>query len=177
MHKYMFLALLVAAPVFWQNQAPDLRTAAGCGPEKVKFDVKTDKKVHAATQPDSGKALVYVIEEEKYDPQHKPLGHITTRVGLDGNWVGANHGESYLSFAVDPGEHRVCSDVQSIFAPKKMSGATDLAAEAGKTYFFRVEVWSGDEEHPPQLRLKAVDPSEGLLLISHSALSTSKAKK
>jgi len=177
MQNYLFLALLVTAPAFGQNQAADLRTAAGCGPAKAQFDVKTDKKQHAVTQPESGKALVYVIEEEKSDPQYMQIGHVTTRVGLDGNWVGANHGESYMSFAVEPGDHRLCSDVQSIFASKNLSEAADLTAEAGKTYYYRVEVWVGDHEHPPQLWVKAVDDAEGLLLISKLALSTSKVKK
>jgi hypothetical protein len=111
MRKYMFLVLLAAAPVFGQNQTADLRTAAGCGPAKMEFDVKTDKKQHAVTQPDPGKALVYVVEEEKSDPHSMQIGHLTVRVGLDGTWVGANHGDSYLSFQVEPADHRVCSDV------------------------------------------------------------------
>jgi hypothetical protein len=177
MRKYMFLALLAAAPVFGQNQTADLRTAAGCGPAKMEFDVKTDKKQHAVTQPDPGKALVYVVEEEKSDPHSMQIGHLTVRVGLDGTWVGANHGDSYLSFQVEPADHRVCSDVQSIFASKGLSGAADLTAESGRTYYYRVEVWVGDHDHPPQFWLKPVDESEGLLLISNLALSTWKVKK
>jgi len=176
--KYIFLVLLVASPAFGQNQAADLLTAAGCGPAKIQFDVKTDKKQHPVAQPESGKALVYVIEEEKSDPGYTQIGHMTTRVGLDGNWVGANHEESYMSFAVEPGDHRVCTDVQSMFvSAEKLSGATDLTAEAGKTYYYRVEVTSGDQKEEPQLWLKAVDEAEGLVLISKSALSTSKMKK
>ena len=177
MHKYMFLALLLAAPVFGQNQAPDLRTAAGCGPAKTKFDVKTDKKQHAVTQPEAGKALVYVIEQEDLDPHEMQIGHVTTRVGLDGNWVGANHEWSYMFFAVEPGNHRVCTDVQSMLvSAAKMSGAADLTAEAGKTYYYRVYVMTGEKEQSPYLRLKAVDEAEGLLLVSKSALSTWKVK-
>jgi hypothetical protein len=175
MRKYVLFALLVAAPALGQSQATDLRTAAGCGPSKIQFDVKTDKKQHTLTQPESGTALVFVIEEETSDQNYLQIGHSTTRIGLDGNWVGANHGNSYASFAVRPGNHRVCSDVQSIVV-KNLSGAADLVAEAGKTYYYRVEVWDGDHERPPQVRVKAVDESEGLLLISKSAYSTWKAK-
>ena len=85
MHNHIFLALVLAAPAFGQNQAADLRTAAGCGPTKTKFDVKTDKNQHAVAQPESGKALVYVIVEEKSDPHAMQIGDVTTRVGLDGN--------------------------------------------------------------------------------------------
>jgi len=178
MHKYMFLALVLAAPAFGHGQAVDLRTAAGCGPAKARFDVKTDKHQQAVTQPESGKALVYVIAEERSDPHAMQIGHVTTRVGLDGNWVGANHGPSYLSFAVDPGEHRVCTDWQSsVKAVQKLSGAADLTAEAGKTYYYRMQVTIPWKEHAAEVRLKAIDEAEGLLLISKSAASTWKLKK
>jgi Protein of unknown function (DUF2846) len=185
MYRYMFLALLLVAPAFGQHQAADPRTAAGCGPAKTEFDVKTDKGQHSATQPESGKALVYVIEDVT-NPHAMTFGTVTTRVGLDGNWVGANHGQSYISFAAEPGEHRVCVDWQSsLKGLQKLSGATDLTVEAGKTYYYRSEVtipWTGHaDEHgndqEGQVRLKQVDDSEGLLLISKSAASAWTAKK
>jgi hypothetical protein len=122
MYKYLFVALVLAAPVYGQDQPVDPRAAAGCGPADIKFDVKTDKKQHTVTPPAPGKARVYVIEEYKSDPHYQTIGHMTTRVGLDGNWVGANYQGSYLFFEVEPGDHRVCSDVQSRFASwQKMS--------------------------------------------------------
>jgi hypothetical protein len=184
MHKCMFLALLLAAPAFGQAAA-DPRTAAGCGPAKTEFDVKTDKNQHSVTPPESGRALVYVIEDVT-NPHAMTFGVVTTRVGLDGNWVGANHGQSYMSFAAEPGQHRVCADWQSsLKGLQKLSGATDLTVEAGKTYYYRSEVtipWSGHgdqlgNEQTGQVRLKPVDDSEGLLLISKSASSTWAAKK
>lgn len=178
MHRCIFLVLLLAAPALGQSQAADLRTAAGCGPTKTRFDVKTNNKQHAVTQPESGKALVYVVMEERSDPHAMQIGHVTTRVGLDGNWVGANHGRSYVSFAVEPGEHRLCTDWQSsVKAVQKLNAAADLIAEAGKTYFYHMEVTIPWKEHAAQARLKAVDEAEGLLLVSESALSTWKVKK
>jgi hypothetical protein len=64
-HKFIFLALLTAMPAFGQDQTTDLRTAAGCGPTKMQFSVKTDRTLHAVRQPEPGKALVYVIEQGK----------------------------------------------------------------------------------------------------------------
>jgi hypothetical protein len=178
MHKHIFLTLILAATAFGQNQAADLRTAAGCGPTKVRFDVKTDKNQHVVAQPQSGKALVYVIVEEKSDPHAMQIGDVTTRVGLDGNWVGANHGRSYVSFAAEPGEHRVCTDWQSsLKAFQKLNAAADLTVEAGRTYYYRMEVTIPWEDHSAQVRLKAVDEAEGLLLVSKSALSRWKVKK
>ena len=89
--KFLLLGLLLVTPVLAQDQAADLRTEAGCGPAKTKFDVKVDKKQHVVTQPEAGKALVYVFEEYQSDPRYPPIGHLTTRVGLDGKWVGATH--------------------------------------------------------------------------------------
>ncbi len=177
MHKFIFLALLLAAPVFGQEQATDLRTAAGCGPIKTQFDVTVNKKQHAVTQLESDKALVYVIEEYESDPHYHTFGHVTTRAGLDGNWVGAPHEGAYISFLVEPGAHRLCSDVQSMFAAlQKLSGAAELNAEAGKTYYYRVVVADYDNRQP-QLWVKTMDEPEGLLLVSKSAQSNWKVKK
>jgi hypothetical protein len=174
----LILGLTAATTARAQNQPPDLRTEAGCGPMTTQFDVKTDKNQHSVAQPDSGKALVYVIVEEKRDPQVMQIGDVTTRVGLDGNWVGANHGASYISFSVDPGAHRVCSDWQSkLKSIQKLSGAVDLTAEAGKTYFFRVQATMPYGKLAADLKLRAIDDAEGLLLISKSPSSTWKAKK
>jgi len=184
MHRYMLLALLLAAPALGQDQTADPRTAAGCGPAKTEFNVKTDKNQHPVTQPRPGQALVYVIEDVT-NAGAMTFGEVTTRVGLDGNWVGANHGQSYVSFSAEPGEHRVCADWQSsLKGLQRLSGATDLTLEAGKTYYYRSEVtipWTGHaDEHgndqEGQVRLKQVDASEGLLLISKAASSTWKAK-
>lgn len=175
--KYILLVLVLAMPSLGQSQAADLRSAAGCGSSKTHFDVKTDKHQHAVTEPESGKALVYVIVEEKRDPHKQQLGDITTRVGLDGNWVGANHGQSYISFAVLPGTHRVCTDWQSrLKIEQELSGAADLIAEPGKTYYYRAELTVPWADHPANLRLEPVDGAEGLLLVSKSASSTWKIK-
>jgi hypothetical protein len=177
----MFLALLLTASALGQGQAADPRIAAGCGPAKIEFNVKTDKNQHPVIQPESGKALVYVIEDVA-NPSAMTFGEVTTRVGLDGSWVGANHGQSYVSFAVEPGEHRVCADWQSsLKGLQKLSGAADLTVEAGKTYYYRSEVTiplnvQGNDHPEGQVKLKAVDKSEGLLLISKSASSTWKTR-
>jgi hypothetical protein len=184
MRPYLLVALFLAVPVFGQEQAPDLRAEAGCGPSNTRFEVKTDKNQHAMTPPESGKAVVYVIEDVS-NPTAMTFGQVTTRVGLDGNWVGANHGQSYVSFAVEPGEHRVCADWQSSLKNlQKLSNAATLTAEAGKTYYYLSEVripWNGGADHNGddqngQVTLRAVDEPEGKLLISKSATSDWKAR-
>ncbi len=107
------VALLVltplALPVLAQDQAGAARAAAGCGADKVQFEVTTDKKVHTEGKAEAGKALVYFFEDERRDPNQR-LGNVTIRVGLDGKWVGANHGKSYFFFSIEPGAHALCAN-------------------------------------------------------------------
>lgn len=184
MRTILWMVLVWALPAMGQSAPVDLQGAAGCGPLKEQYRVKLDKTKHAVGQPEAGKALVYVIVEEYPRPQDQTyIGNITTRVGLDGNWVGANYGESYVSFAADPGEHHLCTDWQSVHkSQQRLSDAVDLVAEAGKTYFYRVKLWSGNLESPQQpgheadLKLMEMDVSQGMLMVSKTATSAWKKK-
>lgn len=177
MRNLMLMLLISAAPALGQSQKADLRAASGCGPATMRFEVKMDKKQHALSQPEADKALVYVIQ------QGRPLGAdftVTTRVGLDGNWVGANHGESYISFEANPGDHQVCVDWQSsLKSRQRLSQAMQLTAEAGKTYYLRAEVVMSQatEAHDELLRLGTVDKAEGILLLSKAGQSAWRAKQ
>ena len=96
---------LLASPGLAQDQAAVARAVAGCGPDKTQFEVTTDKKQHPEAKAEACKAVVYVFEDERRDPNQR-LGVVTIRIGLDGKWVGANHGKSYFFFSLDPGEPR-----------------------------------------------------------------------
>jgi hypothetical protein len=166
---------LLALPGWAQDQAGAARSAAGCGPKQVQFDVTTDKKQHPEAKAESGKAAVYVFEEERRDP-NQVLGVVTTRVGVDGQWVGANHGKSYFFFSVDPGNHALCANWQASFKMySKLASAASFAAEAGKAYYFRAVV-EERTQIPPGVRIEAVDPAEGQILRAASALSSSHPK-
>jgi hypothetical protein len=147
-----------------KTQAESARAAAGCGPTEVHFDVKADKKQHPAPQPEADKALVYVFENDDA---------ATTRVGLDGKWMGANRGQSYFFFSVDPGEHRLCTDWQSSFEKlSRLGSAASFTTEIGKTYYFRIEI-RAPEHQSFTMKLEPLDSAEGQFLISSNALSTS----
>jgi len=176
--KSVFSMVLLAAPTLAQNSTPSplpdqaatARTAAGCGPRDISFNVKTDKAKHPTAKPESGKALVYVLSDIQ---TYKPL----TRVGIDGLWVGANHGESYFFFPVSPGDHHLCMDWQSsVKRISNLGSALTFTAEAGKTYYFRT---ARDEkkEHELGLTLEPIDPAKAQFLISSSAFSDSHPKK
>lgn len=172
--RIAFVFLLLVSCAFAQEQP-----ATSCGPSKTKFEVTLNSSQAVPAQPESGKALVFVIEVFQ-----RPPGQIATptiRVGLDGAWVGANHGTSYLSFSVNPGEHHLCTNWQSVF--KRLSdqhSLTSFTAEAGKTYFFRVQTHVESEGRGSEvwyIDLQPVNPDEGKYLIGSAPLSVSQAKK
>lgn len=177
--KTILTVLLFASPVFAQDEAATARAAAGCGPLQVQFDVKTDKNQHPAPQLESGKALVYVFEVQVRDRNVNYLGmKVTTRVGLDGGWVGANHGESYFYFSADPGDHRLCTDWESkTESHHRVAAAVSLSTESGKVYYFRTIVDQRRESHESIVKLLPVDPAEAQILIASSSLSISHPKK
>jgi hypothetical protein len=173
----LLLFALLIVPVFAQNQAAAARAAAGCGPDKVQFDVETDKHQHSGSQPESGKALIYVFENQKRDRDALPILNVTTRIGLDGQWVGANHGKSYFFFSADPGNHDLCTSWQSsLTVYSKLASAASLTTEAGKVYYFQTTVDQRDH-HQPDVRIEPVDPAEAKLLLAASSRSTSHSKK
>jgi hypothetical protein len=178
MLKATLIVLLLASPVFAQDEAETARMAAGCGPNEIKFNVKTDKKRHPTGQPAEGKALVYVFGDENEDNGGFHIGGLTTRIGLDGTWVGANDFKSYFFFSVDPGDdHRLCTSWQSIIKGRtQKSAATSFTAAVGKVYYFRTK--TPDRPQPGELvRLAPVDPAEAQLLIASSAFSISHIRK
>jgi Protein of unknown function (DUF2846) len=128
--------ILFTISAFAQDPAAVSAAEAACGPRNVNFDVKDDNSQHAVGQPEAGKALVYVIQE--IGSLNCIGGCLTTKVAVDGAWIGANHHNSYLSFAVDPGEHHLCANWQShIGRMSRVVGLSHFTAEAGKVYFFR----------------------------------------
>jgi len=177
--RVALMFLFLASSVLAQNQPAATTPSTSCGPSQVKFDVKLDNTQHSVGQPEPGKALIYVIGVFQRPPGE--LGIPTIRVGLNGEWVGANHGSSYLSFSVDPGEHHLCTNWQSVF--KRLSdqhSLTNFTAEAGKTYFFRVQVHvesEGKESQIWYIDLQPVNPDEGKYLIASSPMSVSQPKR
>jgi hypothetical protein len=157
--------------------AQDNNTAAagspGCGNDAAKFAVKTDKGQHLA-QPEAGKALVYFIEDDSnFGSFPKP----TTREGLDGKWVGATHGNSYLSFYIDPGVHHLCASWQSsvIHGQGHKTAVAHFTAEAGGIYYF--EVKNTFLSSKTDMSLNPLDSDEGQLMASKYPYATSQQKK
>ena len=178
MLRASLIALFFVSPAFAQDSTVSLMTAAGCGANEIRFDVKTDKKKHPIAEPDAGKALVYVIGAAWSDSVGVHIGTPLTRFGIDGSWVGANGYRSYFFFPVEPGDHRLCTSFQSKIerVVKSSMAATSFTAEAGKTYYFRTKTPRGQDSYGG-VELVPVDPAEAQVLIATTAFSTFRLKK
>jgi uncharacterized protein (DUF849 family) len=178
MFRTALVVLLFAAPALAQDSAANALAAAGCGANEVHFSVKTNKKQHPTAQPDAGKALVYVIGDSWSDHVAVHIGTAPTRFGVDGTWVGANGYRSYFFFPVEPGDHRLCTNVQSNLEEmvKSFTAAISFTAEAGKTYYFRTKT-PDRPDSTARVKLVPVDPAEAQVLIAAAAFSTFHLKK
>jgi hypothetical protein len=174
--KYRLMILLLVIAIFPASRCiAATNLPASCGPDGERFDVKTDKESHPEGTPEAAKALVYMIGEGI-----SSIGQETVRVGLDGAWVGANHGASYFFFSVAPGEHHVCANWQSSLERfSKQVSLNRFTAEAGKVYYFRVRLGADYASYDSisWLDLEPINSDEGQYLVSVFAVSTSHKKK
>lgn len=164
-------------PCSAQAKAPGMLGAPGCGDAAAKFEVRSSKGQHP-DHPAAGKAMVFVIEDDSnFNSFPKP----TTRVGLDGAWIGATHGNSYLFFPVDPGVHHLCASWQTtvIVGEGHQTAAAHFTADAGETYYFEVKdkYIMGDAGRLSDMSLAPLDSDEGQVLVTRFELSTSHQKK
>lgn len=166
--------ILFAACACAQDQSGVIAAQSACGPAPVNYEAKRDSTQHTFTQPDAGKAIVYLIQDIGVN---RCLGScLTIRVGLDGNWVGANEHNSYFSFSVDPGEHHLCVNRQSHFkVASQMVALAHFTAEAGQTYYFRARNHGSQTE--AFLDLDPIDSDQGRLFVASYPLSVSHPKK
>lgn len=174
------LVLLICPVLAFPQSAP------GCGSAKVKFDISTTKQLSPAPAAQPGKALVYFLQDDaKYNWSPRP----TTRFGIDGDWVGATHGDSYFYVFVDPGEHHLCANWQSAttglawLGRKRSTAAVRLMAEAGKTYYFRAKdiLYTEQGDHDirtiksePEVLLSPLDPDEAQAIMNSFSFSVSR---
>lgn len=167
--KIVVLVMLLAASGF--AQAPSAASPAACGPGNVSFKVKLDESQHTLAQPDPGKARVYFFHDAGTS---STLGYPTVKLAMDGGWVGANHGNSYFSVSVEPGEHHVCVSLQSSLVAQRVELA-HFTTEAEKVYYYRTRlVMSRSVE---LLELDPIDSDQGKYLIASFSLSVSSPKK
>ena len=172
--RIVFVLLFVSIGAFAQDPSAISAAEVACGPKDVSFDVKDDNSSHTVGQPEAGKALVYVIQD--IGAINCIGGCITTKIALDGAWVGANHHNSYFSFAVDPGDRHLCANWQSHFARlSQVVGLAHFTAEPGKVYFFRTRAIG--HGGPTFFDIEPIDSDQGKLFVASIPLSISHPKK
>lgn len=167
------LLCLIAAPGRAQDRPRDgANPSAACGKDGVSYKVRYDNDLHSVADARPDAAEVVFIHDAGTAFAH-PLAYPTTKVAIDGAWVGANRGNSYFAVEITPGEHHVCSVLQTSL----LSARTELAhftAEPGKTYFYRTRlVMSRDVE---LLELEPIDSDQGRYLVASFPASVAKAK-
>jgi hypothetical protein len=176
--KAASLVFLFLFATFSFAQNPSNPALAACGPQEVQFDAQATSN-QPLPQLEAGKSLVVVIEV--FDKVVGQISRPTLRVGLDGAWVGAAKGDSYISFSVDPGEHHLCTRWQSRWKRFSNEAAfTSFTADPGKVYYFRARIaeygGSGGASNF-SLDLEPLNGDEGKYLVAASVLSTSQPKK
>jgi Protein of unknown function (DUF2846) len=180
--KTAFVVIFLASSAFAQNPDRVPHAQPACGPLNTEFQIKIDYDESPDFQPESGKALVYVAEDQKFQAAKE----VTARIGMDGAWVAATRGSSYVFFSVDPGEHHLCADWRStLLSTGRRISLFGFTAEAGKVYYFRVRTTGGPSSMLDQssldesalLDLDLINSDEGKLLVSTSPYSVSHPKK
>jgi hypothetical protein len=163
-------AIVVSFPLLSQSQLGPVPTA--CGALPVSMAVSLDDTQHSLAQPEPGKALIYFVQDAG---EGGTLAYPTTKIGIDGTWVGANKKNSYFVVAIAPGEHHLCAAIQSSFA-SGMPEFAHLAVEAGKVYYFRTRIIFA-ERTSEYFSLVPVDSDEGKFLIQSYPLAKAHARK
>jgi len=185
--KSALVVLLLAASAFAQDPGAVATAESACGPRTIRFDVKPDAAQHPTAQPEPGKALVYVVEDlgecpgcivsSSFGGFFNSVDNAVTKIGMDGTWMGANRGSSYIFFAAEAGEHHLCMNWQSRLQERARAFAmANFTAEEGKVYYFRERVFPG-HSGDYVFELDPVNSDEGKYLIALSPASVSHPKK
>ena len=167
--KILAAIVLLACCAHAKDKRAISRAEVGCGPQNVKYEVKTNESQHPTPAPEQGKALIYFVAD----------GHLTTSFGFDEQWVGAIDGGGYFFVPIDPGEHHVCAMLQSFLTQKLLTGLPrvsvhSLNAEPGGTYYFRTRMVGISTGFV--LQLEQLDSDEGRWFVAWSKFSTSHPK-
>jgi hypothetical protein len=175
--RTIVIVALLASSALAADQSTIAAAESACGPGNIQFEVNTESNQHPAALAQDGKALVYVVEV--FDAPRNQLAKPTTKIGLDGTWVGANKNNSYFSIPVEPGDHHLCMAWQSrLKGYAKKIALNSFSAEPGKTYYFRARIVEHDQGLSAwfTLDLEPVNDDQGKLLVASSAFGAAHPK-
>jgi hypothetical protein len=132
----------------------------------AEFVVEQVKK-QAPAAPEPGKAIVYFIQKESGP-------YFTTRVGMDGAWIGMIQHEAYIFVSVAPGEHHACA--ATLNQKHREAELVHFVAEAGKAYYYLVRGIGGAGKDSGTTVISPADLDEALFLIASDPQSVAKPK-
>jgi len=162
----LFFTVTCAVATFGQDD-PLAAAMSACGPTQERLRVTPDSTKQALAQPEPGKALLFIIQDNGFY-NHIVGSGVTYKVGIDGAWIGGiNRHSPYVAISLTPGEHHLCANWQSRFFADIASKAVTLAhvdAEPDKTYYFRIRQWESQTQ--AYVDLDPVDSDQGKLLIA-----------
>lgn len=147
-----------------------------CGDDKVSFDVDRGEVKDQIAAPAPGSADLYIVELFNLRDKGK-FGRPTLKIGLDGKWLGAVQGFTYLMSPLSPGEHHLCARWQSHFGKlADQVSLYDFTAEEGQRYYVRAHINVMGDNDVLSMDLEPVSTDEGRFLISEAAKAISKPK-
>ena len=181
--KRKALSLLLCAFLVPAAQALATVLPESCGKDAVKYSVKVKTPSEGQPAPEipppaEGKAQIVFIET--VNSASFSLTTPTTRFGVDGEWVGANRGDSHFAIDLSPGEHNVCVNWQSDSSSEANKvGLDTFTAEAGKVYYYEIKVIRLPEAKNMDFLFdfKQLGRVEGRYRAKVTGLSTSKLKE
>jgi hypothetical protein len=169
--KAPFALLLVALSVSAAAQTPDKPYPSACGPDNGWFDVKHVNDQSPPT-PEQGKALVYFVQ---YAFSGGEMITTSSRIGMDGAWLGAVRNRSYIAFSIAPGEHHLCVDWQT-HMNRQVRELAHFTAEAGNTYYFRIRYIYG-EGGSMGIDFTPAYPDQAKFIIASNPVSVAKPRQ
>ena len=162
-----FLAMGLMASAGAQKAPDSSSPLAGCGPDTAKFSVSFAKAGDTGPQISGDDATVYVVPGFLVGDKGR-VNRPILQVGMDGSWIGAIQGVSYLRIAATPGTHHFCVRWQGHTNDVSL---LNFDAEAGKIYYLRTLFLAFLD-----IDLQPVSADEGRLLVSQAARSVSTQK-
>ena len=178
------LSLLMTVAAFSQNRQQKLATKqriqqaeAACGDPSTKFTVQLGALIQPTVSIGKDEARVYIFDDTviPFKPGQHLSGAATVLVGLNGQWIGATKGRSYIALPVQAGANHFCARVPlsktwpaSCFLVRNIA-LLRLHAVAGQTYYVRARVYKiEDDGYYCAVNLDTVNPDEGKLLLAES---------
>jgi hypothetical protein len=177
--RRVFAALLFCLGAFRPCHGQTVVLPDACGADKVKFNIGLMGGKNPPPVADPAKAQIVFINTA--EGPELVQGNTTTRVGVDGAWVGANQENSFFVVKLDPGVHHLC------VVWKKTPLVGTIKAEGGMIYYYEAKITTTAEQlgysrHPNLqvdhgFKFTQLTEDEALYRIKVSLLSTATPKK